>query len=65
MRAVATHIRTSERYDLDFLANFPEERKKKVMWKLDIRLVPMLGFLYLIAFLDRANIGENAQTRQH
>ncbi|RMJ09709.1 hypothetical protein CDV36_010657 [Fusarium kuroshium] len=43
--------------DLDFVNNFPEEKKKKVMWKLDIRLIPMLAFLYLIAFLDRANIG--------
>ncbi|KAM5359756.1 hypothetical protein ACJZ2D_014237 [Fusarium nematophilum] len=40
-----------------FLDNFTEEQKKRVVWKLDIRLVPMLAFLYLIAFLDRANIG--------
>ncbi|KAL6416226.1 major facilitator superfamily transporter [Ilyonectria robusta] len=43
--------------DRAFLDGFTEEQRKKVMWKLDIRLVPMLAFLYLIAYLDRANIG--------
>ncbi|KAK2473357.1 hypothetical protein H9L39_15532 [Fusarium oxysporum f. sp. albedinis] len=43
--------------DRAFLASFTDMQKKKVMWKLDIRLVPMLAFLYLIAYLDRANIG--------
>ncbi|KAF4865654.1 putative transporter [Colletotrichum siamense] len=43
--------------DQAFLDNFPEERKKRVMRKLDWRLVPLLGLLYLISFLDRANIG--------
>ncbi|KAJ5698922.1 major facilitator superfamily domain-containing protein [Penicillium macrosclerotiorum] len=40
-----------------FLSNFTDEQRKKVMWKLDIRLIPMLAFLYLMAYLDRANIG--------
>ncbi|KAI8286699.1 hypothetical protein K4K60_000213 [Colletotrichum sp. SAR11_57] len=43
--------------DQAFLDNFPEDRKKRVMRKLDWRLVPLLGLLYLISFLDRANIG--------
>ncbi|KAF5518081.1 putative transporter [Colletotrichum aenigma] len=43
--------------DQSFLDNFPEDRKKRVMRKLDWRLVPLLGLLYLISFLDRANIG--------
>ncbi|KAL7911703.1 MFS general substrate transporter [Trichoderma velutinum] len=30
---------------------------RKVLWKLDIVLVPMMTMLYLLAFLDRANIG--------
>jgi hypothetical protein len=37
-----------------------EEKKaidKKLMWKVDLRLVPWLSFLYLLSFLDRANIG--------
>jgi hypothetical protein len=43
--------------DMSFLANFSDEQRKKVLRKLDRRLVPMLAFLYLIAYLDRANIG--------
>ncbi|KAK5272994.1 hypothetical protein LTR99_002388 [Exophiala xenobiotica] len=37
-----------------------EERKKidrKLLWKLDLQLIPWLTLLYLIAFLDRTNIG--------
>ncbi|KAJ0383982.1 hypothetical protein COL922a_009320 [Colletotrichum nupharicola] len=43
--------------DADFLANFPEERKKKAVRKVDFRLVPMLVLLYLMAYLDKTNIG--------
>jgi len=30
---------------------------RALLWKLDIRLIPWLCFLYLISFLDRTNIG--------
>ena len=40
-----------------FLASFSEEQKKVVLRKIDVRLVPMLLVLYLISFIDRANIG--------
>ncbi|KAF4214222.1 hypothetical protein CNMCM8980_006907 [Aspergillus fumigatiaffinis] len=43
--------------DAEFYANFPVDRKKKLLRKVDIRLVPMLAVLYLISHLDRANIG--------
>ncbi|EGU88786.1 hypothetical protein FOXB_00708 [Fusarium oxysporum f. sp. conglutinans Fo5176] len=43
--------------DADFLNNFPEERKKAVIRKVDWRLIPMLVLLYLIAYLDKTNIG--------
>ncbi|KAL4897448.1 major facilitator superfamily domain-containing protein [Aspergillus ambiguus] len=33
------------------------ETEKKVLWKMDIHLIPMLALLYLLAFLDRGNIG--------
>ncbi|KEZ46557.1 Uncharacterized protein SAPIO_CDS0353 [Scedosporium apiospermum] len=50
------------------LANLPdpdagkseEERReidKKLMWKVDLWLIPWLSFLYLLSFLDRTNIG--------
>lgn len=43
--------------DADFFTNFPEEKRKKVFRKVDVRLVPMLALLYLICHIDRANIG--------
>jgi MFS family permease len=43
--------------DADFYINFPKERRKQVIRKVDIRLVPMLAILYLISHIDRANIG--------
>jgi MFS family permease len=46
-------------HDPDLLLG-PIERAKierKLLWKLDIKLIPWLCILYLLAFLDRANIG--------
>ncbi|KAJ4305553.1 hypothetical protein N0V90_001084 [Kalmusia sp. IMI 367209] len=43
--------------DAEFYTNFSEERRKKVVHKIDVRLVPMLAVLYLISHIDRANIG--------
>lgn len=38
----------------------PEDKKhfeRKLVWKLDFRLIPWLSLLYLLSFLDRTNIG--------
>lgn len=43
--------------DANFYTNYPEEKRKKVIHKIDVRLVPMLAVLYLISHIDRANIG--------
>ncbi|KAG2413099.1 hypothetical protein HFD88_010658 [Aspergillus terreus] len=43
--------------EVDFYSNFPEESRKRVFRKVDVRLVPMLAVLYLICHIDRANIG--------
>ncbi|KAH8887266.1 MFS general substrate transporter [Thozetella sp. PMI_491] len=43
--------------DAEFYLNYPAEKRKKVVHKVDMRLVPMLSLLYLIAHIDRANIG--------
>lgn len=45
-----------------FLASFSDEQKKVVLRKVDWRLVPMLLVLYLISFIDRANIGMRLYT---
>ncbi|KAL1954553.1 hypothetical protein VTO42DRAFT_1064 [Malbranchea cinnamomea] len=43
--------------DASFLANFSDERRKKCVRKIDLRLCPVLALLYLCAYIDRANIG--------
>ncbi|KAK1456716.1 major facilitator superfamily transporter [Colletotrichum cuscutae] len=43
--------------DVAFLGNFPEDKKKKAVRKVDYRLMPMLILLYLMAYLDKTNIG--------
>ncbi|OQE20156.1 hypothetical protein PENFLA_c017G01681 [Penicillium flavigenum] len=43
--------------DADFYRSFPPERRKRMIRKIDVRLIPMLAVLYLISHLDRANIG--------
>lgn len=43
--------------DADFYNGFSQERRKRIMRKVDCRLVPMLAILYLVSHLDRANIG--------
>ncbi|KAK6196939.1 HIR complex subunit [Pestalotiopsis sp. IQ-011] len=43
--------------DADFYNNYGEEKRKKLTRKVDLRLIPMLAFLYLICHIDRANIG--------
>lgn len=43
--------------DAAFLASISEDERKRILRKIDWRLVPMLFLLYLISFIDRANIG--------
>ena len=39
------------------LASFKHLDEKKILRKMDLRLIPMLALLYLLSFLDRGNIG--------
>ncbi|KAL7947804.1 major facilitator superfamily domain-containing protein [Trichoderma barbatum] len=39
------------------LGSFTDVDEKKILRKMDIRLLPMLSVLYLLSFLDRGNIG--------
>ncbi|KAH7305202.1 major facilitator superfamily domain-containing protein [Stachybotrys elegans] len=39
------------------LESFSHIDEKKVLRKMDVRLIPMLALLYLLSFLDRGNIG--------
>lgn len=39
------------------LPNISSPAEKRLLWKLDIHVVPILMILFLLAFLDRINIG--------
>jgi hypothetical protein len=41
----------------DILNSFTPEQKKKLIRRVDMRLVLSLGFLYCISLLDRTNLG--------
>ena len=51
--------------DAEFYANYSEEKRKRVIRKVDVRLVPMLAILYLISHIDRANIGVSVFQLNH
>jgi len=50
----------SEDSTRDLKARFPNINEKKVMRKIDMRVIPVLCVLYLLAFLDRVNISNAA-----
>lgn len=53
---------TSDKQELDGGGNaeltWTDDEETKIRRKLDFRLVPIVTLLYLLCFLDRANIGE-------
>lgn len=51
------HVLGLSAEDADFYTNYDTSMRKRTMRKVDIRLTPMLAVLYLIAHLDRSNIG--------
>ncbi|KAH9890858.1 major facilitator superfamily transporter [Xylariomycetidae sp. FL2044] len=59
----AAHVENQQMYgslspeDREFLETFDLKRQKKAIRKVDVRLIPMLLFLYLITYLDKTNIG--------
>lgn len=53
---VPTHTRG---YEIDPVA------EKKLLRKLDLRVIPILWLLFLLAFLDRTNIGSSTQKLFH
>ena len=50
-RVVSANDRAAARFEIDPVA------EKKLLRKLDLRVVPVLWFLFMLAFLDRTNIG--------
>ncbi|GJE84711.1 MFS general substrate transporter [Phanerochaete sordida] len=45
---------------IDYRTRFPAINERKLLRKIDFRLVPVLCILYLLAFLDRVNISNAA-----
>ncbi|KAL3443594.1 major facilitator superfamily domain-containing protein [Aspergillus insuetus] len=45
----------------DLLAQYSDNEKKKAFRKLDWNLIPLLGVLYMLSYIDRGNVG-NAYT---
>lgn len=41
------------------IAPLSAEEDRKLTNRVDLKLVPVLGFLYMICFLDRTNIGKS------
>lgn len=37
---------------------FKDIDERALLWKIDLKLIPWLSFLYLLSFLDRSAIGE-------
>lgn len=48
---------TVEKGYTDVLVELPKEEERRILRKVDYRLVPLLALLYLVAFVDRSNIG--------
>ena len=48
---------TVEKGYTDVVADLPSEEARRILKKVDYRLVPLLSLLYLVAFIDRSNIG--------
>lgn len=50
---VTANDRQAERYEID------PQAEKKLLRKIDFRVVPILWLLFLLSFLDRTNIGKS------
>jgi hypothetical protein len=59
-REIGSASPTSDKLELDgdFAdLTWTEEEERKIRRKLDFRVVPLVTLLYLLCFLDRANVG--------
>lgn len=48
---------TVEKGYTDVVVELPPDEARRALKKVDFRLVPLLALLYLVAFIDRSNIG--------
>ncbi|KPM36367.1 hypothetical protein AK830_g10200 [Neonectria ditissima] len=52
---VAGHGDSNERHRREFLSQFSAEDDRRIMRKVDLRFLPLMGFMYLIKQLDYTN----------
>lgn len=50
-------LRTADKGYTDVIAELPEAEKRRILRKVDWHVIPILTLLYLVAFVDRSNIG--------
>ncbi|KAI8145522.1 major facilitator superfamily domain-containing protein [Fennellomyces sp. T-0311] len=51
------NISSSTGYDRDIFVPPTDKELRRLMWKIDLRIIPFIAVLYLCSFLDRVNIG--------
>ena len=44
----------------DLMAPPSDKELRRLLWKLDLRIIPFVSLLYLCSYLDRVNIGMQA-----
>ncbi|KAK3072727.1 hypothetical protein LTR53_006309 [Teratosphaeriaceae sp. CCFEE 6253] len=50
-------LATGDKEYADTVVHVSPEEERRILKKIDYRLVPVLSLLYLVAFIDRSNIG--------
>lgn len=57
-KAQVDHSDSDLSVDYDAAINaFTPAEQKKIMWRIDVRLVLTLGFMYCVSLMDRTNLG--------
>ncbi|KAI9490722.1 major facilitator superfamily domain-containing protein [Zychaea mexicana] len=51
------YIITASGFDRDAFVPPTDKELRRLMWKIDLRIIPYIAILYLCSFLDRVNIG--------
>jgi MFS family permease len=51
------HSDDSHLSDQEHIDQFTPEEQKKIIWRIDVRLVLTCGFMYCVSLMDRTNLG--------
>lgn len=57
LSTTAITSRSSAFFDLGLDDTIDSVVEKKLLWKCDLHVIPVISLLYMLAFLDRINIG--------